>query len=106
MIAIGKLPKKKSVLLGGKGEVVLIDSKDLISSQPDANLDVARNIFLVKNGDQVEWQVEAPVKSHGAVGYSDLYIGANGELFRYSSNGIEYNIDAATGRILSKDLIR
>ena len=106
MIAFDKLPTKKRLPLGDKGEVVLIDSKDLMSSQEDGKWDATRNIFLVKGGDQIVWQTEAAIKSHGAVGYSDVHFGKNGELLAYSSNGIEYSIDDLTGRILGKELIR
>lgn len=106
MIALDHLPIKKRLPLGDKGEVVLIDCKDLMSSQMNNALDASRNIFLVKDSDQIVWQVEGAVKSHGVVGYSDVYLGKNGELLAYSSNGIEYSIDDVTGHIMGKDLIR
>ena len=106
MITLDKLPIKKRLPLGDKGEVVLIESKELMSSQAAGKWDATRNVFLVKGGDQIVWQAEAAAKSHGAVGYSDVYLGKKGELLAYSSNGIEYSIDDLTGRILGKDLIR
>jgi hypothetical protein len=106
MIALEGLPTKKRLPLGDKGEVVLIDSKKFVSSQAAEKWDAARNLFLVNGIGQIVWQAEAAVTSHGAVGYSDVYLGASGEILAYSSNGIEYNIDDLTGRILDKELIR
>ena len=100
MIAVEKLPKKKSIPLGNRGEVVLLDPSSATSFDP------ARNIVLINDRNQVVWQVEAAVSSHGAVGYSDVYVSENRELLAYGSNGIEYAIDQATGRIVSRDLIR
>ena len=78
------------------GDVVLVD---------DTN-DLARNIFLLDRTGEVIWQIEPATMSHGVVGFSDLYLGTNSELLAYSSNGIEYIIDNATGKILNKELIR
>lgn len=106
MITFEKLPTKKRLPLGDKGEVVLIDSKDLMSTHASEIWDATRNIFLVKGGSQIVWQAEAAAKSHRAIGYSDVYLGKIGEILAYSSNGIEYSIDDLTGRILGKELIR
>jgi hypothetical protein len=103
MNAFDQLPIRKRVTLGDKGEVILIDARHLSA---DTNWDPARNIFLVKDGNEIVWQAEAAVQSHGAVGYSDVYLGKDGQLLAYSSNGVEYVIEESTGRILGKELIR
>ena len=106
MIAIDQLPAKKRLPLGDEGEVVLIDANEMGSSRMTGSLEPERNVFLVNSKGQIVWQIEASVKSHGAVGYSDVYLGEDDSLLAYSSNGIEYSIDKVTGCVLGKELIR
>lgn len=68
--------------------------------------DPARNVYLTDPEGLVVWQIEPATGSHGSVGYSGLRVGQGGELLAYSSNGIEYEIDHSSGRILSKELVR
>lgn len=91
---------KKRLLLAGAGDVVLIDCDIAACLEP------ARNIYLLSTQGNIVWQIEAGFSSHGVVGYSDIYFDPNNKLMAYSSNGIEYEIDHASGHILSKELIR
>lgn len=91
---VSKLP------LVGIGDAVLIDCNIA------KNCDPARNVFLLNSNGDVLWQIEAGVSSHGVIGYSAIYLDPNNVFMAYSSNGFEYEIDAKTGRILGKDLIR
>lgn len=106
MIAIDKMLVKKRLSLDDDGEVILIDTNDLGSRGISESSDPERNIVLVNGNGQIVWQIEAAVKSHGAVGYSDVYLGESDDLLAYSSNGIEYSIDKKTGRVLGRELIR
>lgn len=90
----------KRLPLAGYGEVVLVDCKTAMCREPDSN------VFLLNGKGDVVWQIEPGVRSHGAIGYSDVYLGSGGELMVYSRNGVEYVIDQSSGRILSKELIR
>ena len=78
----------------------------LLDSSSSKETDQARNIFLLDHAGRVIWQVEAATISHGIKGFSDLYLGADGDLLAYSPNGIEYTIQVETGRILKRELIR
>jgi hypothetical protein len=71
----------KRITLTGHGEVVLVGGAD--------RTDPTRNIFLLDDKGQVIWQVELATDSHGAVGFSNLYLGKSNKLLAYSSNGIE-----------------
>lgn len=106
MMAIDQLPAKKRLPLGEEGEIVLIDTNEVGLSRMTGPLEPERNVFLVNSKGQIVWQIEAAVKSHGAVGYSDVYLGESNNLLAYSSNGIEYSIDKVTGCVLGKELIR
>ena len=106
MISFDKAKVKKFLSLGERGDLVLVDNKGLVTTEEMAKWDATRNIFLVKAGTKVVWQADPAVKSHGVIGYSDVYLGKNGELLAYSSNGIEYIIDDVTGHIINKELIR
>jgi hypothetical protein len=90
----------KRLSLDDLGEVVLVNGSAVASEER------GRNVFLVGNDGQVLWQIEPPVQSHGVVCFENIYFGRNGELLAYSSNGIEYILDRATGRILDKELVR
>ena len=76
----------------------------LLVHDPDG--DPSRNVFLVDRDTRVLWQIEAATDSHGCRGYSNVYLGPSEELLAYCSNGIEYRIDAASGKVLQRDLIR
>lgn len=91
---------KKRLPLAGIGDAVLIDCNIAICGEP------ARNVFLLNTDGDAVWQIETGFSSHGVVGYSDIYFGPNNELMAYSSNGVEYEIDPASGHILGKELIR
>lgn len=100
MITIDVSAIKKRLPFDDASEIILVDSKTTKQSEPE------RNIFLMNKENEVVWQIEMGVESHGVVGYSNVYLGKNDELLAYSSNGVEYTIDSATGRILKKDLVR
>lgn len=90
----------KRISLAGVGEVVLVDAKGLGSFDP------ARNILLLNDKSEVIWQIEPATQTHGVVGFLNLYLGKSNELLAYGSNGIEYAVDAKSGKILGKELIR
>jgi hypothetical protein len=90
----------KRLTVDGLGDLILVDSDATSSSER------ARNVFLVGNDGKVLWQIEPAVQSHGVIGFSNVYLGGHSELLAYSSNGIEYTVDRATGRILNKELVR
>ena len=91
---------KKSIPMQGIGSVVLIDCKMAPHCENDSN------VFLLGLAGEVIWQIEPSLSSHGVIGYSDVCVGSNNKLLAYSSNGIEYEIEPTSGRILSKELIR
>jgi hypothetical protein len=103
---LANLPIKTRVSLGAAGDVVLVDSKDLVSAVSGKQWNPNRNVFLLSGNGQVVWEVESGMQSHGVQGFENVYLGPNGELMAYSANGVEYVLDAKTGRILSKELVR
>jgi hypothetical protein len=100
MISFEASSVTKRLTLDGRGDVVLVDSKAAKNWEP------GRNVFLVDKDGQVLWQIESGVQSHGVVGFSNVYLGKSNELLTYGSNGIEYTVDGATGRILGQELVR
>lgn len=90
----------KRLPIDGLREVIIVDSN------ATSILAKGRNVFLVDKDGKVLWQIEPAVQSHGVTGFSNVYLGKHNELLAYSSNGIEYTVDLATGRILSKELVR
>jgi hypothetical protein len=91
---------KRRLSLADLGEVVLIDCKIA------TNCDSARNVFLLNPEGDVLWQIETGGSFHGVIGYSDIYFDPNNKLMAYSRDGIEYEIDPTSGRVLGKELIR
>lgn len=89
---------KQSVPLPNRGQVVL--------AQTIEGLDPTRNIFLIDATNQVIWQVEPVLPSHGVTEYSSIRLDSENRLLAYSANGIEYHLDPENGRVLNKELIR
>jgi|GEM_PF-5496688 len=82
------------------GDVVLIDSKKC------TEIDARKNIYLINSDSKIVWQVESCFESRGLSSYTGIYLGDDGRLMAYSSNGIEYVLDKVSGKIIGKELIR
>ena|SRR5690606_18473671 len=87
-------------------EIPNLGNAVLVDSNVSTSIEAARNIFLLNEKNNILWQIEPATLSHGVTGYSAIYLGKDNQLFAYSSNGFEYNIDVSNGKIIGKELIR
>jgi hypothetical protein len=86
---------QKLVVLGDS-IVILVAYSPIIGNQ---------NVFCYDHNKHVLWQIPPPVEFHDENYFTGLYL-THDRLYAYNKNGVEYQLDKQTGKILESQLIR
>jgi hypothetical protein len=94
----------KEILLADGSRILLVQMLCATDSAPDK--DVERNIFRVSKVGEVLWQVLVREKAYPRSPFTGISINDQGNVRAYSWEGVEYEIDIATGHEIASHFVK
>lgn len=92
---------KEELLLSDKSKIVLLEAEDKLTSTDDHC-----NVYRVDSSGKTLWQVDRNYSTNPASVFKQIYFDENKRLMGGNFDGVLYEIDIESGRILSKVFLR